>query len=82
MIVRETVAGTPVEVQVIDRHYSVREVAELLSVSVFYVYDRIKNGTFTVVELGDGRMFQRIPASSVQAFIDARTYGPQTPVAG
>jgi excisionase family DNA binding protein len=75
MILQETIDGQTVAVQVIERHYKVSEAAALLGVSCPYVYERINNGTFTVVEMGDGRHFQRIPASSLQAFIDARTYG-------
>ena len=75
MIVTEVVAGQRVDVLCIERHYSVREAATMLGVSIPFVYERIHNGTFTVVEMGDTRPFQRIPASSLQAFIEARTYG-------
>ena len=75
MIVTEQVAGQRVDVVVIERHYSVREAAKMLCVSVPFIYERIHNGTFAVVEMGDTRSFQRIPASSLQAFIDARRFG-------
>ena len=64
-----------IAVQVIERHYSVKEVAELLTVSVYWVYDRLKTGELTpVVELGTSKAKQRIPASAVQKYLDQRTY--------
>lgn len=75
MIVTEHVAGQRVDVLCIERHYTVAEVADLLRKSKPWVYERINNGTFTVVELGDTRSCQVIPASVLQAFIEARTYG-------
>jgi excisionase family DNA binding protein len=57
------------------RLYSVAAAAELMEVSVDYVYDRIHAGELTVVELGHGRAKQRIRADVLQAFIDARTFG-------
>lgn len=60
---------------VIEPHYKVAKVAELLDVSVDWVYDRIKAGDIKkVVELGSGKPNQRIPASELQRFLDVRTY--------
>ena len=60
----------------VEPHYSVSTVAAKLECSTDYVYDRIKDGSLTkVVELGSGQAKQRIPASVLQAFIDARTFG-------
>ena len=59
---------------VVEPHYKVAKVAELLDVGVDWVYERIRAGEFkTIVELGEGRGNQRIPASEVQRFLDART---------
>jgi hypothetical protein len=47
-----------------------------LDVSTDFVYARIKGGTLEkVVELGKGQATQRIAASVLQAFLDARTFG-------
>ena len=71
----ERIGAEQIAVQVVERHYSVQQVQELLSVSHQWVYDRINDGTFkTVVELGDGRGKQRIPASVLQAYLDGRTF--------
>lgn len=59
----------------VERHYSVAKVAELLEVSKPWVYARIKSGVFAVVEIGDEKQKQRIPASVLQRYIDSRTYG-------
>jgi excisionase family DNA binding protein len=56
------------------RLYSVRSAAERLQTSVDYVYDRIKDGSLGVVELGSGRAKQRIRADVLQKFIDDRSY--------
>jgi excisionase family DNA binding protein len=62
------------------RLYSVAQAAEQLSVSRYYIYDRINEGLLPVVELGTGRAKQRVRADDLQAFIDARTFGsPQSP---
>lgn len=58
----------------VERHYSVAAVADLLEVSKPWVYDRIKDGRLPVVELGDTKSKQRISASALQAFLDARTF--------
>lgn len=64
-----------IAVECVEAHYSVATVARLLDVSDQWVYDRIKEGTFSsVVELGDGRAKQRIPASVVQRYLDERTH--------
>ncbi len=57
------------------RLYSVKSAAAVLDTSVDYVYDRIKDGSLSVVELGSGRVKQRVRADVLQAFIDARTFG-------
>lgn len=64
-----------IAVQVVERHYSVKEVAELLKVGLDFVYDRLKTGELSpVVELGASRGKQRIPASALQKYLDQRTY--------
>lgn len=71
----ETIGRTQLAVEVIERHYSVEQVMELLAVGKTWVYDRINDGTFSsVVEIGDGRSKQRIPASVLQAYLDSRTF--------
>jgi len=61
---------------VVEPHYKVAKVAELLDVSVQWVYDRIKDGTFQrVVELGTGKGNQRVPASELNRFLEERTFG-------
>jgi len=62
----------------VERHYSVATVAELLEVSKPWVYARISTGELPVVELGDTKAKQRISASTLQAYLDRRTYGTQT----
>ena len=54
-------------------HYSVRTVAELLEVSLDYVYDKINAGRIKTVELGDGRSKQRIPATELARFVNDRS---------
>lgn len=59
----------------VECHYSVAKVAELLEVSTDYVYARIADGKLKkVVELGAGQSKQRISASTLQAFLDERTF--------
>lgn len=60
----------------VERHYPVAEVARLLGMSRCWVYDRINDGTFVVANFGDGKSKRRIPASSINAFVLANTYGP------
>lgn len=68
-----------IAVQIVERHYSVREVAELLSVGLDFVYDRLKSGEIApVVELGDTKSKQRVSASALQRFLDARTFDRST----
>lgn len=58
----------------VEPHYSVAKVAELLDVSTDWVYRRIRKGAFPIIELGDNeRSNQRIAASELQRFLDART---------
>lgn len=66
----------------VERQYPVSEVARLLGMSRDWVYERIKDGTFTVANFGDGKSKRRIPASSVNAFITAHTYGNEKPGVG
>lgn len=61
---------------VVEPHYKVAKVAELLDVSVQWVYDRIKSGEIArVVELGTGKGNQRVPASELNRFLEERTFG-------
>lgn len=64
------------------RLYRVTEVQDILGVGHSFVYDLINAGVLPVVELGTGRSKQRVRADDLQAFIDARTFGQKTPVAG
>lgn len=57
------------------RLYSVAKVADLLEASTDYVYDRIKDNSLAVVELGHGRAKQRIRHDVLVAFIDKRSFG-------
>lgn len=60
---------------VVEPHYKIAKVAELLDVSQQWVYDHIKSGDIKkVVELGSGKPNQRIPASELQRFLDERTF--------
>lgn len=68
------------DVLTIEPHYSVAKVAQLLDVSRHWVYRRIREGAFSVVELGGNeRSNQRIAASELQRFLDANTYGNKKP---
>ena len=60
------------------RLYSVTTVAERLEVSRVWVYERIKSGELSVVELGSTRAKQRIRADVLQSFIDSRSFGGPT----
>ena len=63
----------------VERHYSIASVATILDVSTDFVYARIADGGLKkVVELGSGQAKQRISASTLQAYLDSRTYGTQT----
>ena len=58
----------------VERQCSVKSVALILDVSADYVEDRIKDGSLPRrLDLGSTRAKYRIPASDLQAFIDART---------
>lgn len=57
------------------RLYRPAEAAEVLGVSDWYIYKRIKEGAIRVVELGTSKHKQRIRADDLQSFIDSRTYG-------
>ncbi|PWC05396.1 hypothetical protein DCE94_03740 [Agromyces badenianii] len=61
------------------RLYSVAAAAKVLDVSDDYVYARIKDGSLRAVELGDSRAKLRVRADDLQAFIDVRTFGGETP---
>ena len=60
----------------IQDYYSVPEVAAKLGVSRYYVYDRVKDGSFTsVLELGGPEKQKiRISEASLKAFIRSRTH--------
>lgn len=56
------------------RLYSVKSAAEMLEVSIYYVYDRIKDGSLPhIVDLGGTRGKYRIRADALQKFIESRT---------
>lgn len=58
----------------VERQYSVKSAAVILDVSPDYVEARIKDGSLPRrLDLGSTRAKYRIPASDLQAFIDART---------
>lgn len=63
----------------VERHYPVAEVARLLGMSRVWVYDRLNDGTFVTANFGAGKSKKRIPASSVNAFIESRTYDSKKP---
>lgn len=63
-----------VQVLEVERQYSVKAAADLLGVSVQYIYDRMDDGGLPRrLDLGGTRAKYRIPASDLQAFIDSRT---------
>lgn len=58
----------------VERQYSVKSAADLLEVSVQYIYDRMDDGELPRrLDLGGGRGKYRIPATDLQTFIDNRT---------
>lgn len=58
----------------VERQYSVKSAAELLDVSIDYVYARLEDGELPrLLDLGGGKAKYRIPASDLQRFIDSRT---------
>lgn len=69
----------PLRPDEIERHYPVSEVARLLGMSRVWVYERLKDGTFVTANFGAGKSKKRIPASSIQAYITAHTYGSKKP---
>lgn len=70
-----TRAEMPLRPGEVERHYPVAEVARLLGMSRDWVYEKLKDGTFVTANFGEGKSKKRIPASSINAFIDAHTYG-------
>lgn len=67
----------------VERQYSVKSAADLLDVSTQYIYDRMDDGELPRrLDLGGGKAKYRIPASDLQAFIDARTSDSRKPGAG
>ncbi|WP_336652703.1 MULTISPECIES: helix-turn-helix domain-containing protein [unclassified Leucobacter] len=74
-------AEMPIRPGEVERHYPVSEVARLLGMSQDWVYDRLKDGTFVTANFGEGKSKRRIPASSINAFIEAHTYGTRKPAA-
>lgn len=58
----------------VERQYSVKSAAELLDVSIDYIYARMEDGELPRrLDLGGGKAKYRIPASDLQRFIDSRT---------
>lgn len=56
------------------RLYTVADAAEALGVSQSYLYEQIREGRISTVELGtDKKSKLRIRASELEAFIEART---------
>ena len=71
-----------VKVLEVERQYSVKAAADLLGVSVQYIYDRLENGELPRrLDLGGGKAKYRIPASDLQSFIDSRTSNKKPGVA-
>lgn len=73
---KDAIQGLPLPLQVgeVERQYSVKSAAELLEVSVQYIYDRIDDGELPRrLDLGGTKAKYRIPATDLQAFIDNRT---------
>ena len=68
-------AEMPLRPGEVERHYPVVEVARLLGMSREWVYKRIADGAFTIANFGTGTSKRRIPASSINAYIEAHTYG-------
>jgi len=57
-----------------NRVYSVARVADLLGVSVDYIYARIRSGEIETIELGGGRAKQRVTGAELQRFVESRRY--------
>ncbi|QIK63799.1 hypothetical protein G7068_11835 [Leucobacter viscericola] len=67
----------------IERHYSVRSVAEIFDRSDDWVLDRIKAGEFPrLLDLGASRAAYRIPESVLKEYIKTRTVEIEVPGAG
>lgn len=58
----------------VSRLFRIKEAAEILGVSSYYIYNKISKGELGVVELGDTKHKQRISAIALQQFIDDRSY--------
>lgn len=73
-------APAPAKPDSVDRrqHYSVAAAAKILQVSGDYVYDRINDGAFAVLELGSGRSKQRISGQELDRFIAQRSFPRST----
>ena len=56
------------------RLLTVEEAADLLGVSVHYVYERTRNGTIPYVDLGVGRAKYRIRSDHFMDFVDSLTH--------
>lgn len=76
-----TTVEMPLRSGEVERHYPVVEVARLLGMSRQWVYERLDDGTFITANFGAGKSKKRIPASSLQAYIEAHTYGNKKPAA-
>ena len=74
-----TAVEMPLRPGEVERHYPIIEVARLLGMSRDWVYERIEDGTFTVANFGAGKSKRRIPASSINTYIEAHTYGNKKP---
>ena len=61
--------------QLMPRLFSISEAAGLLGVGKTFMYSLVNSGTIRVIELGTGRMKQRIRADDLQRFIDERSFG-------
>jgi excisionase family DNA binding protein len=57
------------------RLYTVLEAAAVLNTGKDFVYGLIASGNLAVVELGTGRSKQRVRADTLQAYIEAHTFG-------
>ncbi|MGV8912489.1 MAG: helix-turn-helix domain-containing protein [Rhodoglobus sp.] len=71
----EEVASVKIVEASANQLFSVRAVARLLEVSADYVYDRIRSGELRTVELGGGKLKQRIHVEELQKFIRNRSGG-------
>ena len=74
-----SVVEMPLRPGEVERHYPVAEVARLLGMSRDWVYERLADGTFVTANFGTGKSKKRIPASSINSFIESHTYGSKKP---